>query len=80
MRFGIVGCGLIGQKRAAAISKLGHRATLAVDRSRHRAVELANPLGARAATDFRAAAEATDIDAVVVASPMPNCQRLLKPA
>jgi predicted dehydrogenase len=69
MRFAIVGCGLIGQKRAAAISRLGHLTTLAVDRSRDRAVELAEPTGARAATDFRAAVEAADIDAVVVATP-----------
>src|ERR1700738_4016247 len=69
MRFAIVGCGLIGQKRAAAISKLGHLTILAVDRSRDRAVELAEPLGARSATDFRAALEAADIDAVVVATP-----------
>ena len=69
MRFAIVGCGLIGQKRAAAISRLGHLTTLAVDRSRDRAVELAEPTGARAATDFRAAVDAADIDAVVVATP-----------
>lgn len=69
MRFAIVGCGLIGQKRAAAISRLGHRMMLAVDRSRARAVELAEPVGARVATDFRAAVEASDIDAVVVATP-----------
>ena len=69
MRFAIVGCGLIGQKRAAAVAKLGHRAILTVDRSRDRALELARPFGARAATDFGAAVEADDIDAVVVATP-----------
>lgn len=69
MRFAIVGCGLIGQKRAAAVARLGHRAILAVDRSRDRALELAQPFGARSATDFRAAVEAEDIDAVVVATP-----------
>jgi predicted dehydrogenase len=69
MRFAIVGCGLIGQKRTTAISRLGHRMTLAVDRSRARAVELAEPVGARATTDFRDAVEAEDIDAVVVATP-----------
>src|SRR6516225_6504557 len=69
MRFAIVGCGLIGQKRAAAISRLGHMTILAVDRSRDRAGELAEPFGARSATDFRAAVEAGDIDAVVVATP-----------
>src|ERR1700737_640139 len=69
MRFASVGCGVIGRKRAAAISRLGHMTILAVDRSRDRAGELAEPFGARSATDFRAAVEAADIDAVVVATP-----------
>jgi predicted dehydrogenase len=69
MRFAIVGCGLIGQKRAAAISRLGHLTVLAVDRSRDRAVGLAEPFRARTATHFLAAVEATDIDAVVVSTP-----------
>ena len=69
MRFAIVGCGLIGQKRARVIARLGHRTVLAVDRAKDRAVALAEPFSARSATDFRAAAEATDVDAVVVATP-----------
>src|SRR5437899_3070756 len=69
MRFAIVGCGLIGQKRAAAIGRLGHLTVLAVDRSQDRAVALAQPLGARSASDFCAALEAPDVDAVVVATP-----------
>jgi predicted dehydrogenase len=69
MRFAIVGCGLIGRKRAAAIASLGHRTILAVDCSKERAVELAEPLRARSATDFRAAVETADIDAVIVATP-----------
>ena len=69
VRFAIVGCGLIGQKRSAAISRLGHRTMLAIDRSRARAVELAEPVGARVATDFRAVVEAEDIHASVVAIP-----------
>jgi predicted dehydrogenase len=69
MRFAIVGCGLIGQKRAAAISRLGHLTVLAIDPSQDRAVRLAKPFHARTATHFRAAVEATDIDAVVVATP-----------
>jgi predicted dehydrogenase len=69
MRFAIVGCGLIGQKRAAAIASLGHQTILAVDCSRDSAVKLAERLGARSATDFGAAVEAVDIDAVVVATP-----------
>jgi predicted dehydrogenase len=42
---------------------------LAIDRLRARAVELAEPVGARVATDFRAVVEAEDVDAVVVATP-----------
>lgn len=69
MRFAIVGCGLIGQKRAEAIARLGHRTVLAVDRTKARAVALAERFGARSATSFRAATEADNIDAVVVATP-----------
>jgi predicted dehydrogenase len=68
-RFAIVGCGLIGQKRTEAIARLGHQMVLAVDRAEDRAVALAEPFSARSATDFRAATEAADIDAVVVATP-----------
>ena len=69
MRFAIVGCGLIGQKRAAAISRLGHVTVLAIDTTRDRTVEIGGPFDARAATDYKAAAEAADVDAVVVATP-----------
>jgi predicted dehydrogenase len=68
MRFAIVGCGLIGQRRAAAIAGLGHLTTLAVDLSKERAVEVAERWGARSSTDFRAAVEAADLDAVVIAT------------
>ena len=69
MRFAIVGCGLIGQKRAEAIARLGHLTVLAIDPSKDRATSLAEPYGARAASDFRAAIEAADVEAVVVATP-----------
>ncbi len=69
MQFAIVGCGLVGKKRAAAISSLGHKTTLAVDISRESAIKLAEPLNARWGFDFRAAVEAVDVDAVVVATP-----------
>jgi predicted dehydrogenase len=69
MRFAIVGCGLIGQKRAGAIARLGHTTVLAVDRVKDRAIALAEPFGARSSGDVRAAVEAADVDAVVVATP-----------
>ena len=69
MRFAIVGCGLIGQKRAAAIARLGHQTVLAVDFAKERAAEISSRFGARAASDFRVAADAADIDAVMIATP-----------
>lgn len=69
MRFAIVGCGLVGQKRAAAIAQLGHQTALAIDPSPERAAEIAGRSGARSANDFCAAVEAVDIDVVVIATP-----------
>jgi predicted dehydrogenase len=69
LRFAIVGCGLVGRKRAAAIASLGHKTVLAVDISSDSAVKLSEPLGARWGIDFRAAVEAADVDIVVVATP-----------
>src|ERR1700737_930466 len=69
MRFAIVGGGPIGQKRAAAIARLGHQTVLAVDFAKERASEISSRSGARPASDFRVAAEAADIDAVVIATP-----------
>jgi predicted dehydrogenase len=69
MRFAIVGCGLIGQKRAAAIAQLGHQTVLAVDVEKKLADEISSRSGARAAFDFRVAAESADVDAVVIATP-----------
>src|SRR5437764_14777702 len=65
----IVGWGLIGQTRAAAIARLDHLTVLTVDRSKDRAISLAEPFGARSASDFRTAIEAADVEAVVVATP-----------
>ena len=42
VRFAIVGCGLIGQKRAAAIARLGQSTVVAVDRAKDRAVASAS--------------------------------------
>ncbi|HLH12704.1 MAG TPA: Gfo/Idh/MocA family oxidoreductase [Methylovirgula sp.] len=67
MRFAIIGCGFIGQKRAAAIGKLGHEIALAIDISEPRARELAERVNATAASDYRRAQD-TDIDAAVIAT------------
>jgi predicted dehydrogenase len=64
MRIGIVGCGLIGQKRA--VSARGHEIVAVADRDRGRAEALAARTGAAASTDWRAVIDAAP-DIVVVA-------------
>lgn len=68
MRFAIVGCGLIGQKRAAALTAMGHQVVLAVDINETRAADLARKSNASVATDFNKAVSHSEIDAVVIAT------------
>lgn len=65
MRVAIVGCGLIGGKRAAAAKE--HDIVVVCDRDQTRAAQLAQKTGARAVTDWREAV-AADVDAVIVAT------------
>lgn len=65
MRLAIVGCGLIGGKRAAAAA--GHEIVVVCDREPTRAEALAQKTGAHAVTDWREAVRA-DVDAVIVAT------------
>jgi len=65
VRLGIVGCGLIGQKRAA--SAKGHEIVYVTDLDPARAQALASRTGAKVAPDWRALI-ATDIDVVVTAT------------
>jgi len=65
MRLAIVGCGLIGRKRATAAS--GHEIVVVCDRDEGRAHELAQITGSHAVMDWREAIQA-DIDAVIVAT------------
>ena len=65
MRLAIVGCGLIGRKRAAAAE--GHQIAVVCDRDEMRAQQLAELTQARAVTDWREAVKA-DVDAVIVAT------------
>src|SRR5437764_12818451 len=65
MRLAIVGCGLIGGKRAASAS--GHDIVVVCDRDQDRAEQLARKTRARAVTDWREAI-AADVDAVIVAT------------
>jgi predicted dehydrogenase len=65
MRWGIVGCGLIGQKRAAAIGD--DEIIMVCDTNLERARALAARVGAKAVDDWRKVVD-SDIDAVVVAT------------
>jgi predicted dehydrogenase len=67
MRLAIVGCGLIGGKRAAAAAAAAHEIVVVCDRDIARAEQLAQRTGARAVSDWRKAI-AADVDAVVVAT------------
>jgi predicted dehydrogenase len=63
----IVGCGLIGQKRAKALA--GARLSVCADLRRDRAEALAAPVpGASATDDWRAAVSRRDVDLVIVAT------------
>ncbi len=68
MKFAIVGCGLIGQKRARAF-KGRHSVAVASDAILSRAESLASQWpGARAIQDWEEAVASQDIDAVIVAT------------
>lgn len=63
---GIVGCGLIGRKRAAALGPA--RLAACADVVRERAEALARPAGAAATADWRELVARPDVDVVVVAT------------
>lgn len=62
----IVGCGLIGSKRARALASSQLRACADIDLERAEA--LARPAGAAATTEWRRVVERPDVDLVVVAT------------
>jgi predicted dehydrogenase len=65
MRLAVIGCGLIGAKRAAAAA--AHEIVVVCDRDKARAHILAQKTKARVLTDWREAV-AADVDAVIVAT------------
>jgi len=67
MRIGIVGTGLIGQRRAATAAEAGHEIIAVADLDATRAAAVAAQLGARALPDWRAVV-AAELDIVVVAT------------
>jgi predicted dehydrogenase len=68
MRFAIVGCGLIGQKRLRSLAP-GDQVVVVADPVEARAQALAaQARGAAAVTDWRAAVQRADVDAVFVST------------
>jgi predicted dehydrogenase len=66
MRFGVIGCGLIGQKRASAAIACGAQVTHVADLDHERAAVLADRVQARIVETWQDVL-AADIDAVVIA-------------
>ena len=68
MRVGIVGCGLIGRRRALALTGFpGDRLIAACSRTPDRVRRFAQEFGCREETDWRKLVEARDVDAVIAA-------------
>jgi predicted dehydrogenase len=68
LRIGIVGCGLIGQKRARAALAAGHHVSVAADLDHQRAAALAASVGGATIAASWQEVVASDIDAVIVAT------------
>ena len=69
MRVAIVGCGLIGGKRAKSVTALGHSVVATADAVPERAAALAKAYpGCTSAADWREVVVRDDVDAVVVAT------------
>ena len=66
VRVGIVGCGLIGRKRAEALGPA--RLMVCADRELERARDLASRWSARTSTDWRSVVEDKEVDVVVIAT------------
>jgi predicted dehydrogenase len=67
MRLALIGCGLIGAKRAAAAAAAGHQIVVTCDPHRTRREALARQTGAHPVADWREAL-ALDIEAVMIAT------------
>ncbi len=70
MRFGLIGCGAIGELRGRALAAIEDQRLVAVsDLDTTRAAAVASPHGALVETDWRRLVERDDVDAVVVSTP-----------
>jgi len=69
MKVGIVGCGLVGQKRARALGDSSLVACADVSRERAEALACRAPGSPQALADWRALVDRPDVDVVVVATP-----------
>ncbi len=70
LRYGIIGCGVIGPVHADAIRQLKEAQLVAVcDTVRESAIELAETYGARVYTHYKRMLAAEDIDAVCICTP-----------
>lgn len=68
MRVAVVGCGLIGTRRATVARQAGDDVRTVVDLDLERAQELATRVGARPLTDWREAVADPEVDAVCVST------------
>jgi len=69
VKIGIIGCGLIGEKRARATAAAGDAVSLVADVQPERAASLAKVAGAKPCADWKEVVSSRDVDAVIVATP-----------
>ena len=70
LRFGLIGCGGIGQLRAAALNRAGSLRLVAVsDLDQGRATAVASKYGGAVERDWRALLRRAEVDAVIVSTP-----------
>jgi predicted dehydrogenase len=68
LRIGIIGCGLIGRRRAAVAHEMGHRVVAVADLDAAKAAAVAQECGAEPLSDWQRLVERQDLDAVVVST------------